>query len=72
MFIILTNAFMTYIKIVNKTFKIRFTNKTKYFLQGWMGSTRKDEMCKFYMMYWVDGPEVMSQSKRSYLLYFQM
>jgi len=28
----------------------------------WMGSTRKDEMCNFYLMYWVDGPEVMSQT----------
>ena len=33
-----------------------------FIFQVWMGSTRKDEMCNFYMMYWVDGPEVMSQS----------
>lgn len=28
----------------------------------WMGTTREDEMCNFYMMYWVDGTETMSES----------
>ena len=26
-----------------------------------VGSTNEDEMCNFYMMYWVEGPNIMSQ-----------
>ena len=27
----------------------------------WVGSTREDEMCNFYLMYYVDGKETLRQ-----------
>ena len=27
----------------------------------WVGSTREDEMCNFYLMYWVDGKDILSK-----------
>ena len=29
----------------------------------WMGATAEDEMCNFYMMYWVDGQEKLSNER---------
>ena len=29
----------------------------------WIGSTREDEMCNFYLMYWVHGKEILDQKK---------
>ncbi len=29
----------------------------------WVGATREDEMCNFYLMYWVDGKEILEMKK---------
>ncbi len=29
----------------------------------WVGATREDEMCNFYLMYWVDGREILEMKK---------
>ena len=29
----------------------------------WVGSTAEDEMCNFYMMYWVEGNQVLSSQR---------
>lgn len=29
----------------------------------WVGATRDDEMCNFYLMYWVDGHETLSKNQ---------
>ncbi len=29
----------------------------------WVGSTREDEMCNFYLMYWMDGPKNLKQKQ---------
>ena len=33
----------------------------------WVGSTREDEMCNFYLMYWIDGQKKISQRSCSSL-----
>ena len=29
----------------------------------WVGATAEDEMCNFYMMYWVDGSEKLTNER---------
>ena len=35
----------------------------------WVGSTREDEMCNFYLMYWIDGQKKISFSFRPQATY---
>ena len=38
-----------------------FEKKSKFLLLVSVGNTNNDEMCNFYLMYWVEGTEIMSQ-----------
>ena len=29
----------------------------------WVGTTRDDEMCNFYLMYWMHGPKNLDQGR---------
>ena len=45
-------------------FLVRCTMKNDKDHAVWVGTTRDDEMCNFYLMYWMHGPKNLDQGGR--------
>ena len=44
-------------------FPARCTMKNDKDHAVWVGTTRDDEMCNFYLMYWMHGPKNLDQGR---------